>query len=70
MFYAKKLNSNEKVWIILQVGKEWFVFDAVEAAGFLGKSCRQVLIENALLYFADGLETKILLDFLIMGMVK
>ena len=52
-----------KCWLLLQVGKEWFLFDGMTAFEIVGKVCRQELVKRASWYSKNGL-TEDLKDYL------
>ena len=44
-----------KCWLLLQVGKEWMLFDGMTAFEIVGKVCKQELINKAVWYSKNGL---------------
>ena len=42
-------------WVLLQVGREWLLFDAITADEVIGKKTRQEMVDKAHSYWQNGL---------------
>jgi hypothetical protein len=47
----------QPVWVILQCGREWLLFDAIVAAEHLGTADREYLSTLAYRHWKEGLDT-------------
>lgn len=52
------------VWVLLQCGREWLLFDGLVAADFLGTSTRAELYRHAKKWWAKGLDRRELIEAL------
>lgn len=51
----RRRNRGGRAWVLLQVGREWLLFDGATAGDVIGKSTRQELTQKAMAYWGNGL---------------
>lgn len=56
LFHRKRAKAGGRMFVVLQVGREWLLFRAVDAADRLGFASRRELLELAILKFAHPRE--------------
>jgi len=64
VWLRRRARAGGVVWVMLQVGREWMLFQGDHAARYLGVVPYEGLKKLATLYFSDGLDGKALLALL------
>lgn len=64
VFAVRRRRVGGQSWFLLQVGNEWLLLDAADAAVSINKSTRQELISKTLYYWGDGLVDEELVNVL------
>lgn len=54
IWHKRRIRKNGVVYVLLQVGREWLLFDGQRAANYLGILCQEDLIKASVKYWNNG----------------
>lgn len=67
VWLVRRWRKGGNVWLLLQVGKEWMLFDGPTAVELVGKATRKELQLGAQAYWPDGLRDEELCNIMRRG---